>query len=422
MSRVRVQPGVVRGRIRAPPSKSYTHRALVIGHLSARRFRVELPLDAEDTRRTADLVTRLGTPVRRGREAWVVDARRAHRPAPVVVDCGESGTTLRFGATLAARGGGTVRFTGRERLGRRPIRGLLDALGALGAHARMGPHGWPLDIGGPIHGGSVRVDASVSSQFVSSLLLVLPTLEEDSRVVLRGPVVSAPYIDATLRAMRAHDVRVARRGRTFVVPGRQRYAGARFPVPGDASSAAYLWAAGAVAGGPVRVDAIPPDWPQADLAVLGLLESAGAEVTRAGSSVTVRRGRPRPFSADLTDAPDLYPLAGAVAAVTPGRSRLRGAPHVVHKESDRRAETARLARALGARVEPSAGGLAIEGTPAPRPLALPDLADHRLMMSAAVAALVCTGPSSLGPAEAVEKSFPRFWEALSGIGAEVAVA
>ena len=122
---------------------------------------------------------------------------------------------------------------------------------------------------------------------------------------------------------------------------------------------------------------------------------------------------------DLTDAPDLYPLAGVLAAVTPGRSRLRGAPHVVHKESDRRAETGRLARAFGARVETDAMGLSIEGTSTPSRVTLPDLADHRLLMSAAVGALAADGPSQLGPAEAVGKSFPGFWDALRELGAEV---
>lgn len=419
MSRMRVRPGRVHGRVRAPPSKSYTHRALVVGHLSASRYRVEHPLEADDTRRTAEAIGRLGTPVVQGATTWTVEARGAARSRPGTIDCGGSGTTLRLAVTLAARGSETVRFTGRERLGQRPMRALLLGLRSLGASSQVARGGLPLSIRGPIHGGRVRLDASVSSQFVSSLLLTLPTLAEDSRIDLVGSVVSAPYIDATLAVLRAHGVRVTRHGRSFTIPGGQAYRGRSFCVPGDASSAAYLWTAGAVAGGPVRVDGVPPEWPQADRAVLGLLARAGATVQGEGGAVMVRAGRPRPFTVDLTASPDLYSLAGVLAAVVPGRSRLRGAPQVVRKESDRRAETARLARAFGADVERAAGGLSITGRFPPRPVTLTDLADHRLLMSAAVGALAADGPSLLGPAEAVGKSFPGFWDALRELGAEV---
>ncbi len=419
MTRVRVYPGPVRGRVHAPPSKSYTHRALVVGYLSGRRFRVEHPLDSDDTRRTAEAIRRLGARVRRTTDRWTVTSPRARRSGRVTIDCGESGTTLRLAVTLAARGTSPVRFVGQERLGERPMQALLDGLESLGARVRVGRRGLPLDIRGPIQGGRLRLDASVSSQFVSSLLLTLPTLDRASELGLAGRVVSTPYIDATLAVVRHHGVEVVRRGRSFRIPGGQRFRGGSFSVPGDASSAAYLWAAGAVAGGPVRVDGVPPAWPQADRAVLGLLGDAGARVRGAGGSMEVRASRRRPFVVDLTDSPDLYPLAGVLAAVTPGRSRLRGAAHVVHKESDRRAGTARVARAFGARVMRAAGGLTIEGTAAPRRVSLLDLTDHRLLMSAAVGALAADGPSELGPAEAVGKSFPGFWSTLRALGAEV---
>jgi 3-phosphoshikimate 1-carboxyvinyltransferase len=416
---IQVHPGSVHGRVRAPPSKSYTHRALVVGYLSGHPFRVERPLDADDTRRTAEAIRRLGASVTRSAAGWTVEPGRSPRTRRVSIDCGESGTTLRFAVALAARQGTWVRFTGQDRLGERPMRALLQGLRALGASIRVSAHGLPIDVRGPIHGGPLTLDASVSSQFLSSLLLTLPTLDRASRIVLTGRVVSAPYIDATLAVLNHEGVRVVRRRRSFHIPGGQRFRGRSFRVPGDASSAAYLWVAGAVAGGPVRVDGVPPAWPQADRAVTELLAHAGAVVRGTGSSVAVGAGRPRPFTVDLTDSPDLYPLAGVLAALTPGTSRLRGAAQVVHKESDRRAGTARLARAFGARVRTNAGGLTIEGTDSPRRVSLTDLTDHRLLMSAAVGALAADGPSRLGPAEAVDKSFPGFWESMRALGAEV---
>jgi 3-phosphoshikimate 1-carboxyvinyltransferase len=419
---VRLEPSLARGTVRAPPSKSYTHRALAVGHLAGRQFRVEHPLEADDTRRTAAGIARLGTPVRRGLRAWIVGPPDDRRPSAVTIDCGESGTTLRFLTALAARQDRTVRFTGRGRLGGRPMEGLVTSLRGLGASLRSSGRGLPLEVRGPIHGGRVRLDASVSSQYVSALLLALPGIPESSRIDLVGPVVSAPYIDATLAILAAQRVNVRRRGRAITIPGGQTYRGGSFRVPGDASSAAYLWAAAAVTGGRVRVNGVPSAWPQADRSILPLLERGGAEVADGGDTVVVRGGRRRPFSVDLTDAPDLYPLAGVLAATTPGRSRLVGADHVVHKESDRKAGTARLARAFGARVTLSDHALVIEGTERPRAVSLADLTDHRLLMSAAVGSLAADGPSRLGPAESVDKSFPAFWRTMRALGAEVRLA
>jgi 3-phosphoshikimate 1-carboxyvinyltransferase len=202
----------------------------------------------------------------------------------------------------------------------------------------------------------------------------------------------------------------------FQIPGSQKYRGGRIDIPGDASSAAYLWAAAAVTGGKVRVDGITARWPQADLAILRVLADAGALVVRRGPSVTVEGGLSGPVEAELDGAPDLLPLIGAVAAVTPGRHRIRGAGHAALKESDRRKETVRLVRALGGRAEAGSRLLRIDGTARPRPIRVPDWRDHRMVMSAAVAALAASGPSTVGRASAVRKSFPGFWSAIRTLG------
>ena len=415
MTVIEIRPTTVVGRLLAPPSKSYTHRAVVAGHLARRRYRIDRPLEADDTRATLRAVGRLGTPVERTRERWTIRPATYGRSArSVTVDCGESGTTLRFLAALAALQDRSVTLRGAPRLAGRPMSKLLASLEALGAQIRRPGDRLPIVVRGPIHAARVRLDASESSQFASALLLVLPTLEGDSELVLEGRPVSRPYLEATVAVLTHHRVRVRRRGRGFSIPGGQRYASSRFAVPGDASSAAYLWAAAAVTSGEVEVRGVPPGtvWPQADLEILSILQQQGAEVWVRGDRIRVRGGTLRAFSVDLTDAPDLYPLAGTIAAVTPGRSVLRGAVHVASKESDRRVGTIRLARALGARVRASPDRLLVEGTREPRALALRDLADHRMMMSAAVGALAARGRSTLGPREAVNKSFPGFWEAL----------
>ena len=418
----RVVPGEVRGVAVAPPSKSYTHRALVAAHLAEREYEIVRPLLSDDTRATVRAIERLGSTVRTEGHRWVVRPRSGGAARAVTIDCAQSGTTLRLVAPLAARSGRTVRLTGRGRLPQRPITELFRALGKLGATCRTlrTGRGLPATVRGPLRGGAVALDASQSSQFASALLLTLPTLPEASRIDLIGPIVSAPYIDATLRVLDHHRIQYRHRGRRFALPGGQTYRGRRFAVPGDASSAAYLWTAAAVTSGRVRVTGVPPDWPQADRAVLAVLRAAGARVREDRDGATVEGGTLRPFRADLTHCPDLYPLAGVLAATIPGSSRLTGAPHLVFKESDRRSGTVRIARALGGRVRAERGGLTIRGADRARPLRLLDLDDHRLVMSAAVGALAADGVSTIGDAAAVRKSFPEFWSVLDGLRGTVA--
>ena len=423
MSGVRVTPRPVRGTVRPPSSKSYTHRALIAGHLSGRRFSVDRPLRSDDTVRTARALEALGSRVRLGPRRWTVRPSRAGpSTGPAVVDCGESGTTLRFLSAVAARTGRPVVLGGRGRLPQRPMSPLVEALRQLGARVdRPAASGrsLPMRITGPLHAGRVVVDPSESSQFVSALLLVLPTVPGTSEVRLERDPVSAPYIAATVAVLRAGGVHLVERNRTFRIRGPQSYRSRSFRVPGDASSAAYLWAAAAVSGGNVTVLGLPDRWPQADLAVLPLLRRFGARVVRTREGTRVRAGARRPFSLDLTDSPDLYPLAGVLAACAPGTSRLIGASHVAAKESDRRAETIGLARAMGAHVAPRPKELRITGRDRPTAFSIRGATDHRVVMSAAVGALAGDGPSTIGQREAVAKSFPDFWTVLARLGAGV---
>ncbi len=414
-------PGVARGGVRAPPSKSYTHRALLAAFLHGGPFRIVHPLDSADTEATRRGLGALGGQFRTNRDHWTmlhVSKLPAHSHRSVRIQCDESGTTLRFLATLAAREARPVRFDGTGRLPLRPMEGLLRTLVSLGARISAPPKGrsLPLRIEGPIQGGHVWIDASVSSQFVSSLLFTLPTLAESSVLDLRGPVVSEPYIQASLEVLRPLGVRISRRGRRFTIPGDQHYSGSTFVVPGDASSAAYLWVAAAITHGSVAVRGISPRLPQADLAILRILRLAGAKVTASPSSIRVEASQLHPFTASLSDAPDLYPLVGVLGSVIPGKSRLLGGHQAAFKESDRRRGTIRLSRALGASVRSTPTALEIRGRFPPRPLRLSNLTDHRMVMSAAVAAAAASGPSYIGDTRHVRKSFPEFWNVLDGLG------
>jgi 3-phosphoshikimate 1-carboxyvinyltransferase len=420
-----IRPGLARGRLRAPPSKSYTHRALVAAYLADRRCEVVRPLESEDTRATRDGLRVLGAKIHRSRNGWIVTRGRSTSfPSRRTVHCGESGTTLRLLSAVAALGSNRVAFEGAPQLATRPMNDLFDALRTLGVevHAPSRRRSLPCTIRGPLGPGSVTIRGNISSQFTSALLMVLPTAHGTSRLRIQGTAVSQPYVEATCAVLRDRSIRIRRSPDGFIIPGNQKYRAGRILVPGDASSAAYLWSAGAATGGTVTVEGVSLDLPQADLAILRILSKMGARVARSAGDIRVSGPLSRPIVVDLTDSPDLFPLVAALAALIPGRrSQLLGAPHLEFKESNRRTESIRLARALGAEVSENSSRVAIVGADTPRSLELPSLRDHRLVMSAAVAALVGPRVSRVGVAEAVSKSFPGFWVALNslteGVGA-----
>lgn len=414
---------LVRGEFEVPGSKSYTHRALVLGALSGRRFRVRRPLDSEDTRATARGLTQLGSQVHRLSEAWVVDPSSGSVGRRGWIDCGESGTTLRFLLPLAARGTEPFGFRGTGRLADRPIEPLLDVLRQGGVRTRLpSGKGAIVEVRGPLTPVDTVLDPSGSSQFLSALLLTLPALSSPSRLRLSRAEVSRPYRAATEAVLRAAGVVVRRRGTTIRLDAPQTYHGESWDVPADASSAAYGWGAAAASGGTVSVRGIDRRWPQADLALLPWLRAMGATVRVADDTVRVEGPVDRPLQADLTDAPDLLPLVTALTAIVPGRSILRGATHASAKESDRRHESARLARALGATVELSGDRIVVRGVRSRRALRYRSPSDHRLVMSAAAVSAGLPGGSRVGPAEVVRKSFPDFWRSLGGIGLASEVA
>ncbi len=415
-----VRTSVARGTVIAPPSKSYTHRALVAGYLTGRRYRIDRPLRADDTRATARGLAALGGSFQEGPTAWTwVPRHDKDRDARTArIECRESGTTLRFLSALAATLDRSVRFTGRPGLARRPLGELLEVLrsGGVTIEGLAPGRSLPFWMHGPLRPVNATLDTSTSSQFLSALLLVLPTLGGPSDLRLSGDPVSWDYVEATLAILRHHRVDAEVNRTRARVPGGQHYRGTSFAVPGDASSAAYAWAAAALTGGAVRVRGIPRQWPQADLALLDYLETMGATVRRHADGATVEGGPLAATEVDLGSSPDLYPLVGVLASFARGTTRIRGAPHVAWKESDRRAATVRLARGFGAGAGVVPGGVDIRGTAHPRAIHVQGIDDHRVVMSASVGAMAAPGESLIGDAACVRKSFPGYWGWASSLG------
>jgi len=402
-----------------PPSKSYTHRAFITGALATGDTVVRHPLDSGDTRLTAAALRTLGVPL-----AWQQDEVRIAGtggalscPAGNTLDLGNSGTSLRLLTSLALLCDHPVLLTGNNRMRERPIGPLADAIRHVGGTVTFTQiTGYPpLRVGGNLTGGPVTIDGSVSSQFISSLLLVAPYAQNAMTVTVAGLPASRSYLDITVDVMRRFGAEVVQEpGYAFMVSNRHRYAGRKYAVEGDYSSASYFFAIAAICGGRVTVTGLAPASMQGDRRFLDALQAMGCAVLYGKDSVTVERAEPLAgITTDMSSSPDTVQTLCVVAAVAESPSTITGISHLKFKESDRISTTAENLRRLGGDVQAGDDRIRI------RPAALhggtiDPAADHRTAMSFAVLGLGIGGVT-ITNTECVDKSFPGFWQSLDGV-------
>lgn len=406
------------GAVRAIASKSAAHRLLICAALSDKPCQIICPETSDDIEATARCLAALGAGVSyRGGVYRVTPIPRPVK-GPRRLDCGESGSTLRFTLPLAAALGAEAEFVLKGRLPRRPLSPLYEEL--IGHGCALSPQGQStLRLSGQLKPGVFRLPGNVSSQFVSGLLMALSILEGKSVVAVTGPFESRPYVDMTLKALSAFGAPVEEHRQTFYVTGRGTLkAPEEVAVEGDWSNAAFWLCAGALMpeGRAVRVTGLDLNSPQGDRAILDFLRRFGAAVEVDDGGVTVSRGVLRGISIDAHDTPDLVPVLAVVAAGAEGMTTVTRAGRLRDKESDRlRAVTVTL-RALGADIQETADGLVIYGKPALTGGRVSSFGDHRIAMAAAVSSLLCAGPVTIEGAESVNKSYPGFFRDFAALG------
>lgn len=406
MSFVQCSPSVLTGRVRVPVSKSTAHRAMVAAFLAG----APDPLPEGETVSEDLACTRSAL-------AALYAAERSGEPARV--DCGESGSTLRFLVPVAAALGIPAVFTGRGRLPQRPVGVYLDCLPRNGA-ACESAGGLPLSVSGKLRPGVYSLPGNVSSQFVTGLMFALPLLDGDSEIRLTSPLESAGYADLTSELLAEHGVEVRRCGTGWLVPGKQEYRHSGVQIERDWSQAAFFLAAGAL-GGQIELPGLRPDSVQSDREAEELFLRMGACVEWDGELLRVRPGPPpdgpTAMLVDASQIPDLVPALAAAAAVTPGLSlTIRHAERLRLKESDRLSAMADGLSALGADVAQTPDGLSIRGVPRLRGGRAEGRNDHRVVMALAVAALRSEGDVTISDAESICKSYPDFFRDYNSLG------
>ncbi|MDR3319039.1 MAG: 3-phosphoshikimate 1-carboxyvinyltransferase [Clostridiales bacterium] len=419
--RVVLTPHKFIGSVRAIPSKSHLHRLLTAAALSGEKTFIEGYSDCEDVQKTAGCLSALGAVIDTAADGYEV-VPRARTMSEPVLDCGESGTTLRFMLPVAAALGYNATFTGSERLFSRSSTPLLEALKSGGIDISAAPR----RLGGKLRPGEYRIRGDVSSQFISGLLLALPLTGGDCVIRVEGKIESANYITMTLETLKLFGITVRTEANEYYIAGGQKY---RSPgtvrAEGDWSNAAFWLTAGAL-NGDVTVSNLNLSSEQGDKEIMNVLERAGACVTRGKTSVNVKSAPAlKAVSLDAADIPDLVPVIGILCGAASGTSIIKNVGRLRDKESDRLAAIIETLAALGVTasyedgLKITGGAVTTAGGHNKRPFTggrISGYNDHRMVMSAAVASLLADGEIQIDGAQAVNKSYPDFFAHLALLG------
>jgi 3-phosphoshikimate 1-carboxyvinyltransferase len=416
--------GKLRGKVRVPPSKSYTHRAVLTASLSSGKSRVYNPLVSRDTKATFAACRAMGATLEESDSCLTVIGSEPRVPGDVV-NVENSGTTLRFMTSVFAlpKRGYTV-LTGDTSIRQRPMQALLDSLSSLGANARssLGNGCAPIIVGeGGMGGGDAEIRGDISSQFVSSILISAPLASGDSSLRVDGAV-SRPYIEATLHLSRLHRVKIEREGTSFFrIQGGQNYAPNDFVVPADFGSAAFLMAAVALVGGEVEFTGLTPSLPQGDSAITDVLKRLGVRVDSRRGSTLVRGDGEGLLGGDfdLSDSPDLLPILSVMSLKCEEPLEIHGVTHARFKESDRIRVSVEGLRKMGAEVEERQDGMRVLKPKSLTPALVDAHDDHRMFMAFSVASLLAPEGIRVTGAESLDVSYPSFLQDIQRLGVRV---
>jgi 3-phosphoshikimate 1-carboxyvinyltransferase len=419
MIEIKSQPIKPRCEVVVPGSKSYTHRIIIAAALSNGECRIRNPLLSEDTLLTMQALRQMGIRIDEPSSDLIIvsGSSGALEPSADRIFLGNSGTSMRLLTAVAALGQGTFTLTGTDRMAKRPIQDLIDALEQLGVRICSKNHNGcpPVEITGKkIRGGSVNINCRTSSQYLSALLLIAPYTDRGLEILVTEGPVSRPYVDMTVDVMEKFGVTIRREGYDrFKVAGQQAYQAGAYAVEADGSQAGYFWAAAAVCGTEIKVKGVTEDSRQGDVNFAKLLATMGCETTTEPDGISVCGRYLRAADVDMGDMPDMVPTLAVVAAFAEGTTIIRNVSHLKVKESDRLASVVNELVKMGIDARCSADELIIVGGK-PHGAEIETYGDHRIAMSFAVAGLAIPHITILDE-NCVEKSFPNFWQVFEGL-------
>ncbi|MCL5419852.1 MAG: 3-phosphoshikimate 1-carboxyvinyltransferase [Candidatus Marsarchaeota archaeon] len=413
---VSVTGSSISGRADAPPSKSFTHRAVVTAALAYGTSTIVNPLMSDDTDATIAVFKSIGVETERKGSEWKVFGGELTAPKADLF-CNESGTTLRLATAVCSLVEGRCRITGAPSLLKRPIGELVGALKQLGAKCSCNGGFPPVVTENSFLGGTASLRGDVSSVFVSALLLIAPLGKKEVVINLSTRLESYPYVLMTLSSQKSFGVSVeaSKDMRRFEIKS-QKYRASSYKVEGDWSSAAFLLAAAALSGR-VKVANLNIQSSQADRSIIDILNAMGAYVKTEGDTVTVEKSALKAINFDVSNCPDVFPALCVLCSAATGISRITGTERLKIKESDRITEMERGLTGMGIAFRRIGGAVEIKGGNAQGGII--NSQDHRIAMAFGVLGTAAKGRTIIRNAECVSKSFPDFWECMKKLNAEI---
>lgn len=414
---VRIKPSKLIGRVNAPSSKSFSHRMLIAAALAGGVSEISNISASEDIDATVGALTALGAKIFREGNTYTVMGIKTPS-ASAVIDCRESGSTMRFIIPIAAALGCSCEFRGRGKLPERPITPYIRELGKNGAVITRTEGVMPFTMNGTLKGGDYILEGDISSQFITGLLFALPLCSGNSVIRLASKLESKPYADMTVEALSRFGINIDESEDKDGLPvyrirGGQKYRSADVSVEGDYSQAAFYFAANAL-GSEIKVDNLNENSVQGDKKILEII--GGISYNKINGSGLRRLPA---FSADVSDIPDLVPILTVLGCFTDGVSRITGAKRLKIKESDRLEAIASALNNIGGKVTVKDDSLEIEPVDGFHGGVIDGCNDHRIVMASAIASTMASGEITITGAEAVAKSYPDFWTDLASLGGNI---
>jgi len=407
----------IKGKVIAPPSKSYTIRGLMCAALAKGKSEIIHPLSSNDTDACLNVLSKVGIRFHQKGDTWQVVGGDFREPDTDLF-CEESAATFRFMTAICSLVPGKCRLIAGSSLSKRPVMPLLQALRQLGVDCLYQEAAVVVN-GGRLGGGVTELPGNISSQFVSALLFIAPLAEEGVRIRLTTPLESQSFVLMTLECLKMFGIKVkfAKDLRQFEI-SKQTYKPTNFRVEGDWSSASYLLALGALSG-EMEVENLNPESLQGDKVILDFLKDMGALVIVNKNSVTVRKSRLNSIRADLSDCIDLLPTMAVLAAAADGVSEFTGIERARLKESNRVSAVREGLEGMGIKVAEDRNKLTVTGSE-PKGSVVDARDDHRIAMAFSLLGSVA-GDTIINGAECVSKTYPKFWDTLKSLGGEVKI-
>lgn len=421
MKSVKINPSILEGKIKIPPSKSISHRAIICAGLSDGESRISNIAFSDDIIATIEGMKSFGVKMDIDDQAGTVKVigKGKLKVTNDSIDCKESGSTLRFLIPMAGLVEEKVRFDGRGKLVERPLDSYYKVFERQNIKYENDDGKLPLCVEGILKPDVFKIKGNISSQFITGLLFVLPLLKENSKIIITTELESKGYVDLTIDALKHFGIEVENdQYKEFFIKGNQKYKPTDYSVEGDFSQAAFWIVAGLLCGG-IKCSDLNINSIQGDKEVLDIVKRMGADLIIDRDHIKINKSSTKGIVIDASQCPDLVPILAVLGVFSEGTTRIVNAKRLRIKESDRLKAIRTELNKLGADIEELEDGLIIKGKEKLRGGVVDSWNDHRIAMALAVASIKCSGPVTIKNSDCVKKSYPSFWDDFIALGGDI---